>query len=452
MKFLRQVSGIFAADMGAVGLQFLVGVLVARLLIPADRGVLALVMVLPVTLAHFADLGISQSIVFFIGKQRFSTRQVMGNAVLLAVVVGSTLALGLWLARDRLAAWLSSDLSPAALGWALVVLPVALVDAYLLSFLRARQEFGWFNLRRLASPLLMLLVFLGLVLTRGASAETAVQAFVFSLLASAGLSFGLVVRRVSLRPRFEPAVLGPALRFGLKSYLQNLVGHLHYRIDIYLLALFLPLEQVAFYTVAVGLSEFAFYLPNAVGLALFPRLAAEKEDRIFALTAQAARHTLFTTALLALGMLLTGWAAIPLIYGREYLPSVYPFMVILPGVLAMALFKVLTRSYTSRDRQQTSIQAAGLALGANLALNLALIPWLGVVGAALASWLSYSLAALALAFFFSRESGIPLRQVLFLTRSDLDLYLKAWGRLAAVWSGRNLNKQEKLASQKERFG
>jgi len=85
------------------------------------------------------------------------------------------------------------------------------------------------------------------------------------------LSLVLTGREVPLILTFDRLLTKETFRFGLKSYLQNLVGSLNYRLDVYILAFFLTPKQVAFYGVATSLAEVAWYIPNSVGVVLFPR-------------------------------------------------------------------------------------------------------------------------------------------------------------------------------------
>jgi len=70
--------------------------------------------------------------------------------------------------------------------------------------------------------------------------------------------------------------------------------------------------------------------------------------------------------------------------------------------------------------------AAYTALCGNLALNVFLVPRYGITGAAVATAISYTAAALLLLAFFLKDSGLPWHEVLILRRSDLD----RWWRLA----------------------
>ena len=94
----------------------------------------------------------------------------------------------------------------------------------------------------------------------------------------------------------------------------------------------------------------------------------------------------------------------------------------LPGIVMISLYVILTRNFTSRNRQEINITAAGAALGINVALNLVLIPRWGIVGAAISTAVSYSTAALILLVVFVRESGTGIARTLLIGRADLHGY------------------------------
>ncbi len=66
--------------------------------------------------------------------------------------------------------------------------------------------------------------------------------------------------------------------------------------------------------------------------------------------------------------------------------------------------------------------AASVSLVVNIVLNFILIPKYGIEGAALASTISYILAGAILVVMVKIESSIPLRQILFIDKSDLRIY------------------------------
>lgn len=410
--FIRDVFYTFSTEVFAVAGNFLVGVVLARTLTPAGRGIMVLVMTLPWTAISFASLGLPQANIYLVGRKKRDARAVLGNSLVLAIILGILSVIALNGMKGILLRTALKGLPSEYWPLLMVLIPTFLMDVMLLSILRARQRFDLFNLRRLVTPVLLLVGFvIGLVLSKG-GLSAAVGAYVAVTILTAILSFVLTGREVRLTLAFDRRLSGEAFQFGIKSYLQNLVGKLNYRIDIYLLAFFLAPEQVAFYGVATSLAEVAWYIPNSVGLVLFPHLSNAPMEAIHHITAKACRNTLVLTGLIIAGLLAVGWFFVPLVYGPDYRAAVPPLLILLPGVMSMAIYKVLTRNFTSRNRQQVSLLASSVALMLNLGLDWALIRRWGVVGAATASTAGYTAAGVVLLAFFLHDSELPWQTVL----------------------------------------
>jgi len=432
VRFFRHVLSTFLAEIAIVGLNLLLGVLTARVLGPERRGILALVMTLPVTLVTFADLGISRANIYLIGRRGRSPQQIASNALFFALATGAFLGLGLWPVRGLALRTLLRGLPARYLALILVLTPFLLLYTHWLAILRAFQRFELFNLIRLLMPLSLLGMMGAALLVFHGGIGWATAAYGAGVLLAVGISLAIVGAITRPRLRFDRSLAGEAMAYGLKSYLQNLVSHLTYRLDLYLVAYFLSPREVAFYAIATSAAELAWYIPNSVGLVLFPKLSATEEERIHPLTAEISRHTLLITLLAAGVVLLAGGVGIPLLYGADYRPAVGPMVILMPGVATMALYKVLSRNFSSRNRQEVSIAAAALGLALDVLLNVIFIPRLRVMGAALASTIAYSLAALVLLEAFRRESGLSREAVLRLRQDDLQRYAELVATVRAV--------------------
>ncbi len=422
MRFFRHVMSTLVAEILIVVLNLLIGVLTARLLGPSRRGVLTLVMTLPMTLIALSDPGISQANIYFIGRKGRSAPVVATNSIYFALGIGLLAALSLWLIRDLALNTVLRSMPPHYFHLVLCLVPLLLLYTYWLAILRAFQRFELFNLLRLLMPLTLLtMMTIALVVFHGGIGWATLAYGTGVLIAC---SSTLLIIAFLIRPRLRPdgALMKASLSYGFKSYLQDMLNHLTYRLDLYLVAFFLPPQDIAFYGIATSIAEMVWYIPNSVGLVLFPKLSAADESRVHQITAEICRHTLAVTALAGAVTLVLGLLGIPLLYGEQYTPATTPLVFLLPGTMLMTLYKVLVRNFSSRNRQQVSILAAIVGLGLNAVLDWLLIPHLGIVGAALGSTLAYAGAGLSLLWAFRRESGLRWSESLWLRRSDLARY------------------------------
>jgi O-antigen/teichoic acid export membrane protein len=229
-------------------------------------------------------------------------------------------------------------------------------------------------------------------------------------------------RTIPFRLRIDRQLLRGQLAFGAKSYVQTLTAHMLLRADVYLVSYFLGPAQTAFYSLCLRFTEMVLEIPQAVGLVLYPRLASLPDHEVHRLTAQACRRTVLITGLCSLALVVLGPSVIVLWYGAAYAPAAEPLLWAAIGALAMSIFVILTRDFTSRNRQTVNIAAGVPALVSNIALNWFLIPTKGIVGAAMATALSYSGACVILLIFYLPRAQLSIFDVLVAKRDDLRFF------------------------------
>ena len=109
---------------------------------------------------------------------------------------------------------------------------------------------------------------------------------------------------------------------------------------------------------------------------------------------------------------------VTLLYGEAFLPSGFVLVILLPGVLMLTFFKVLNMDLAGMGRPWVAMWAMVPALIVNVVLNVMWIPAHGANGAAAASTFSYGIAAVLFLVAYSRETGIPVREIIRYRSSD----------------------------------
>ena len=431
-RFVRDSAGVFGAQMLATGLGVGTSVITARMLGPHDRGLYQLLTLLPITLSNFVKLGIPQANVYFMRRRGASGSDVASHSLWLAFGLGGGLALACYLARGWLLAHFLKGAPPITVIPVLVLLPFVLLQGFFSAVLQAEERFREYNFQQVAPTVLGLVgMAIALVWLRTGLAG----AIVIQTLVVVGVTVWLALRvhrTAPLRLTWRPELARDMMTFGSKSYLQTLASTLHFRIDQYMIGFLLDPVQVGFYAVATNLALLLLRISDATGTVLYPRLAAAGERDAHAQTSAVCRHTLFITVLDALGYELFGGFAIRLLFGERYVAAILPMRLMLPGIVMISLYLILTRNFTSRNRQEVNIVAAGAALAINVGLNWVLIPRWGIAGAAVSTAVSYSTAALILLVVFARESGYGIAKTLFIGRADLDGYRQLAARMRGL--------------------
>jgi O-antigen/teichoic acid export membrane protein len=100
-------------------------------------------------------------------------------------------------------------------------------------------------------------------------------------------------------------------------------------------------------------------------------------------------------------------AAIPFIYGSVYTESVLPFLIMLPGIVAVGSYMVVEPYFRALGRPLVPVKISFVGLTANLALSLLLIPNFGIIGASIAYTVSYLVQMLFVCQVFHVSSELP---------------------------------------------
>ena len=192
---------------------------------------------------------------------------------------------------------------------------------------------------------------------------------------------------------------------------------------------------VGYYSVAVALAEALWLFSGAVGVVIIartPGLSAEEANKS---TPVICRNTLFLTLAAGVTLFFLGKYIISLFFGAAFLLAVLPLWILLPGVAALSICKVLSNEIIGRGKPMINTVAAGVSLAVNIPLNLLLIPEMGISGAALASTISYTAATIIVLIAFLRISNNSLFDTIVIKPKDLRIYADVLAKGRGLVSG-----------------
>ena len=220
------------------------------------------------------------------------------------------------------------------------------------------------------------------------------------------------------------------VEYSAPCYLGNLVQFLNYRLDMFLVSALIDQRAVGLYALAVSLAQLVWLFSNSVATALLPKVASQQElaTQNANLSAQATRLSLWVSLIAGIFLSLFASVALPLIYGEEFRYSIPPLLFLMPGVVAISPAFVLASYIAGIGKPQINLFVALIGVFFTAVLDLLLIPQFNIVGAALASSVSYSIISFLTVLYFNRESKIFIRDILLITSSDLRL------AISTTWS------------------
>lgn len=208
-------------------------------------------------------------------------------------------------------------------------------------------------------------------------------------------------RRLSLR--IDRALLRRLMRFGLPTMPAELSLYGLNFVDRIIIVRSVGLAEAGLYSLAVKFAQAVNVLVRGFQLA-WPPLAYSIRDDGEARRAYALTVTLFVAgcAFVVTGMWLFSRWIVRALAAPEFFDSYEAVGLIATGVSLYALYMVLLVILGRTGRTEFNLPATVAALAANVALNLLLVPPLGIVGAGLALVASY-LVVVALMYLFTQR-------------------------------------------------
>ena len=421
---VSSASLTLATRIAAFGFSLITNIILARSLGPDGRGIYAVAVLVPAIVSLLAQLGIGPANVYFVSKRILDPDELVGHSLALALLLG-TLCLGILLGYALLTG--ARSLFGIEATYIIVTalsLPFSLFTAFLQGLLQGVERFVHYNavlLVQYASPALCL--FVALVIVRaGAMGAVASWTAAAIITALAALYSATTVARISVRLR--RSTLSQLLRFGMISYLGSVTSFVNYRFDVLIVNLFAGTRQVGLYAVGTGLAEVVWYLANAAGIVLAPRVASTRGEEGDRITAMVCR--VVTLLAIVFGGLLAVAApfVVVLFFGEAFAESAWAVWLLLPGIITFSVARVLSMYLLGRNRLRVDMVASIVGLVVTLALDLILIPRYGFRGAAVASTIAYTCTMAVDLRWVVRNSTMSLGDMLIARPSDVRLLIR----------------------------
>jgi O-antigen/teichoic acid export membrane protein len=192
----------------------------------------------------------------------------------------------------------------------------------------------------------------------------------------------------------ERAWAGRLLRFGLPSMVLMLLITGFYKADVILVNQLLNATAAGHYRAALQVAEFIWMLSIAVQFVMIQSTAdlwaKGNIDRIQRLVGRLVRYVVLLTILGLIGIGTLADEFVRLYFGPTFEPAITPLLLLLPGVIGFAVARVVWPVLQAGGFLQPLLVVTGVGFGLNLVGNLLLIPRVGIVGAAIATSLSYA--------------------------------------------------------------
>jgi len=229
--------------------------------------------------------------------------------------------------------------------------------------------------------------------------------------------FEMPVKKIQLPTAGELQAL---LKYASVACGANIVFFLVYRVDYWMIDYFLESkDNLGNYIQASKLVQLFIMIPVLAASVIFPSTVTNERLRMQENLAKACR-ILFTGFLVLLIILvIIGKFLFPWLYGKSFDEMYTPFVAMIPGILAISLQSLIAAWFAGTNQVKYNIYGALIALAVILLLDVLLIPYYGIIGAAIASSVSYISYFLYQYFIFARQSKHSIKDFIVLNKGDI---------------------------------
>lgn len=377
----------FARELGShrMGVFFLFQALLGMIAIPADFGI---------------NSGVTKRL-----SEGGSPGSILSTAILLKGLLLLPFILGIVLFRGPINDYLGADLA------LLLVLALVLQEAAKLTIQVLKGEL---RVGETAGPLFsrkLVYVGLGAVLV---FMDAGVRGIIYGLFAGFVVMLGWGAWKSSTA--LGPPSLGHArslFDYSKYAFVSSIGGYFYSWMDVAIIGLFLTQSDVGVYEIAWRVTAVVMLFSNSIATTIFPQVsqwdAEDAIDRIESLLSEAIAPALFVAIPAFFGVLLFSEEILELVFGAEYTAGWLILIILMGEKVIQSIHAIFGRSLQGIDRPDLAAKATVISIAMNLILNVLLVLKYGIVGAAVATTLSFVLNSLLHAYYLSKFVSIRIR-------------------------------------------
>jgi O-antigen/teichoic acid export membrane protein len=385
---VARTAGFNVASMIAAGVG---GVIVARAFGPTVRGEYAAITAWFGIVLIVGGMGQPAALCFYVANDPQRARQYVATSRVMMLTTGAiAMAAGMLCAP-----LLARGVADVAVGYRIAfgASVLAFVGASYTFSLQARDMGRW-NVVRVSQPVASLVVLAVLWRVRLLSLETALILLPVTMLLQLAWAYH-ACRRTGLAPgRVHAALIKPLAVYGAAQIAALTPATLNAQLDQLVLSQTVAPADLGRYAIAVSLTLLPVPLVSAIGNVAFPRLASQ--NSVTSATRRLQRLAVLCsagiTAVLLLPLAAGAYWLVPMVFGPAYRGAVPLLWILAPGTVFLACGQVVGDLLRGRNHPLVVAWAQGFAALFTVALLLALLPLVGVAGAAIASTVAYGIA------------------------------------------------------------
>jgi O-antigen/teichoic acid export membrane protein len=227
------------------------------------------------------------------------------------------------------------------------------------------------------------------------------------------------------------------LTFGSQAGLSGLMQYLDFRVDVFLVMYMLGSGALGLYSVGIAIGEFIWQLSSAMINPSIGDIGGKDFARATEVTAKCMRHSFVLVFIAAVFVGVLARPIVPLIYGPAFSYGAVLTIALLPGIVCYSMMPALSAFFSQQLGQpRTPLYFSAISMVICAVVTVLTLPRFGLIAAAVATSISYTIAFIAAATYFTRVSGMSGSRIFAYSLDDLRPYYSLLTSAAGAIRGR----------------
>jgi O-antigen/teichoic acid export membrane protein len=427
---MKRILILIFSNLGVKIVTILYGVLGARLLGPELKGIYALVLLLPSLYVSFFDFGIGQASVYFFKKKDLDVKQSFSSLVAFTAFLSVIVPIALLLLQPALRLLFPLIKDTWIFYLSIFIYPFLLFQTYASVFVLAINYVKRYSIIWFCKELVSLLLISILYVLHVKSIGLMLAVYMSTNIASCLILYFTINSKVGFRKKdVSVSIVKKLVSYGYKFNILSILQWIYYKVNFIIVGIFImDPAQLGIFSVASSFADLMFIISSSAMSILFIDEATVKDEKCFAAKFDKVRLNIKMLMLLmvAVGIMtvLFGYPAILVMYSRAYINAYYPLVILVPGNIVFSIYKLYGSLIAASGKPEKLIGISFIAMVGSIILNILAVPRYGIIGAAFATSISYTIAAIITVVIYKRLKKCTVKEMLLLNRDEF-AYVKS---------------------------
>ena len=424
MGFTKSVTITFLSNLLLFFLSIINTTVLSRVLGPEGKGVVDVANNFLSFGTLILGMGFAASNVYFLGKRKDAQNEIIGNNILISLL-GVLALLPFYFLHQKYQFKFLEGVTNLQMIAVLLTIPLVNFKSAMINILLGMQDIVEYNRINVIDKILsiaLLVVFLLIVV----SPTAAILSLLVGTIAICIWQVYLLILKPRRTPRLDKSLMKDMFGYGVKAQIGNIIQRLNYRLDVFILNYYLPIDQVGIYGIAVVLGETLWGVSGSIATVVFPVVSSSTDKKSLVIfTNQVTRVSLTLIIGFSLGLALVCKPLIILWFGAEFANATGALLWLLPGIAIFSVSNILANFLAGVGLLSRNIFSSIVSGIVTVVLDILLIPKIGINGASIATSLSYMVFTLMTIIFYTRYTQARWADLVFIKGSDLAM-IKAY--------------------------